>query len=202
MNTLKYTLNTLLVAAALQQAPLHAEQKIQMITDRVPSAAELGNTLFSKPAQATKPNYKAGGLKTRSISFGKAPAPAPSAPETQTAASDSGASIGLPIKFGYNSAKILPESKPFLDEIGKMLSMPDYNHERLVIEGHTDASGSDGYNQYLSEKRAKSVKSYLMKNYQIGGDRLFENGMGESQPLPGENPYAAVNRRVQFYRAP
>ena len=63
--------------------------------------------------------------------------------------------IGLPIKFGYNSDQILSESKEYLDVVGEMLNLSDYASERLVIEGHTDASGSDRYNEKLSKKEQR-----------------------------------------------
>lgn len=158
-----------------------------------PSAQEMGNLLFSKKA-APK-------VKTRSISFGKSKPVAAEEPQQQELAA-SADTVGLPIKFGYNSTQIMPESKPFLDEVGNMLTLDEFSSEKLVIEGHTDAAGSDKYNRYLSERRAESVKNYLANNFQIAEDRLFVTGKGESAPLEGTNPYDGVNRRVQFYRAP
>ena len=83
-----------------------------------------------------------------------------------------------------------------------MLSSPDYANEKLLIEGHTDSKGSDQYNQYLSEKRAESVKKYLRENFNIASNRLFVTGMGESQPLNNVKSSSSANRRVQFRRAP
>ena len=71
-----------------------------------------------------------------------------------------------------------------------------------LLKGHTDASGSEFYNQVLSERRANSVKKYLTDNFNIATNRLFVTGMGETQPLSGVAPNAAVNRRVQFRKAP
>ncbi len=174
-------------------------QGVKMYSDNAPSAEEMGNILFSN-----QPVKKPAGIKMRSISFGK-PKPAPSAAEQTTpvvAEQSSNSTIGLPIKFGYNSADVLSESKPFLNEIGRMLSLPNFKNERLVIEGHTDAGGSEEYNRYLSERRAESVKKYLRQNFDIASNRLFVSGMGESQPLKGVDPYASVHRRVQFRKAP
>ncbi len=171
-------------------------QAVKMYSDKAPSAEEMGSILFSnQPAEM--PAMKPAGIKMRSISFGK-----PKKMSEPTAVSQQGSTIGLPIKFGYNSSEILNESKPFLNEIGRMLSLPDFSGEKLLIEGHTDAGGSKQYNQYLSERRAESVKSYLRNNFNIASNRLFVTGMGESQSLPGVDPFAAVNRRVQFRKAP
>ncbi len=188
MFNLKVHISGFIVLFSMLQSVCFAEE-VKMFSNRAPSAQEMADILF-------KPK-----MKTRSISFGKPKTSAPAVSQTDVVENNR-AAIGLPIKFAYNSAKIMSNSKPFLNEIGKMLSMPEYAQERLVVEGHTDASGSEGYNQYLSEKRAKAVKVYLAKKFNIAEDRLFVNGMGESQPLSGENPYAAVNRRVQFYKAP
>ncbi len=76
--------------------------------------------------------------------------------------------------------------------------MENLQSKRIMIEGHTDASGSSSYNQQLSKKRARAVKDYLASNYNIGGNRLLVSGKGEHTPLPNSNPYDAVNRRVQF----
>ena len=159
---------------------------VKMFSDNPPSASEMGNILFSKQSSAGA--MQSGAVKTRSISFGK--------PKTKTDA------VGLPIKFAYNSTDILPESKAFLDEVGKMLTMEEFNQEKMVIEGHTDASGSNRYNFYLSERRAQSVKNYLVGTYQVASNRLFVTGKGETEPLQGVSAYNGINRRVQFYKAP
>lgn len=165
---------------------------VQMYSGQAPSAEEMGNILFAGDKQSAPK------VKTRSISFGKKVSVEPVVAETEPQAD----TIGLPIKFAYNSTTILPESRPFLDEIGKMLTLADFAEEKLVIEGHTDASGSKSYNHHLSERRAQSVRTYLVENYQIASNRLFVTGKGESTPLQGYSPYNGINRRVQFYKAP
>ena len=177
-------------------------QDVKMFTGSAPSAEEMGKILFSPQGRAAVPAMKPGGIKMRSINFGKSKNSQQELPQQATVASQEDSAVGLPIKFGYNSAEILEESKSFLNEIGRMLSMPDFASEKLVIEGHTDASGSDKYNMYLSERRAESVKVFLKNNFSIASNRLFVTGMGESQPLSGVAPNAAVNRRVQFRKAP
>jgi len=169
-------------------------EDVKMYSNRVPSAEELSNILFSnQPKQHT-------GVKMRSISFSSNKTPK----ELPKVASQSQVSqpVGLPIKFAYNSFEVLAESKPFLNAIGEMLGLPDNSNERLIIEGHTDAGGSETYNRSLSEKRAQAVKDYLRYSFNVSPNRLQVIGMGESQALPSVNPYAAVNRRVQFRKAP
>jgi len=180
-------------------------EDVKMFSGKAPTAEEMGAILFSnQPAAKAKPT-----VKMRSISFGKAKSTTPKElpamteqPQQVAAAAAAAASIGLPIKFAYNSAKVLDESKYSLNEIGRMLALPSYASERIIIEGHTDAGGSEGYNQYLSEKRAQSVKKYLRSQFNIASNRLLTVGMGESQSLPGVDPFAGANRRVQLRRAP
>ncbi|BCX80808.1 OmpA-OmpF porin, OOP family [Methylomarinovum caldicuralii] len=147
-----------------------------------PSAEEMGKLLF--PAKAAKP-------KTRSLAF--------SPVETQSAPKESIA-IALPIQFDFNSATIRDDAKPFLDEIGRMLTMAQFRGERLLIEGHTDAIGPESSNDWLSRQRAKAVKQYLVSHFGIAPDRLRVVGRGEHRPLPGKNPNDPLNRRVELHR--
>jgi len=180
----------------IYQAPVNAEQ-VKMF-DKVPSANEMANVMFPESSHSKpKPRFK-----TRSIRFSEpaqqaatAVAPVP-APRQQNSSAAQG--IGFPIQFAYNSTEILPESRAFLDQVGNMLNMENLQSKRIMIEGHTDASGSSQYNQQLSEKRARAVREYLARNYNISGDRLLVSGKGEHAPLPNSNPYDAINRRVQF----
>ncbi|MFK5983800.1 MAG: OmpA family protein [Pseudomonadota bacterium] len=171
-----------------------------------PSAEEMGNILFSSDENVVeKPVYS----RTRSINFSKKktePEMQDTAVKSLTADStpklaEKPKTIGLPIKFSKNSSNILDESLSFLNELGKMLTMEKHKNNNLLIEGHTDSSGSKNYNMYLSSQRANSVKQYLQDHYQISSSRLSTQGKGESEPLSGSNPRDAVNRRVQFYKA-
>ncbi len=184
----------------LMMAGTVSAEDVKMYSDRVPSAEELSDILFSNQPQA-KPKQRPS-VKMRSISFSsnKTPKELPKVEEQiQAQASQP---VGLPIKFAYNSFEVLEESKPFLNAIGEMLVLPDNANQSLIIEGHTDAGGSELYNKSLSEKRAQAVKDYLRYNFNVAPNRLQVVGMGESQSLPNVNPYAAVNRRVQFRKAP
>ncbi len=98
------------------------------------------------------------------------------------------------ILFALDSEDLLPESTPTLEEIGEMLtSHPDM---KIVIEGHTDDRGEDAYNQTLSEKRAQSVRAYLVERHGIAGDRLTVKGHGETQPMDtNDTPQGRHNNR-------
>ncbi len=173
---------------------LNAEN-VTMYTDQMPSAEEMGNILFSSPSDSA-PKMHSTKPRTRSLNIGTTNG----SPEVPSKPTENQA-IGLAIKFALNSAEVLEESRPFLNEIGRMLNLHKFSSEKLIVEGHTDASGPDVYNMYLSEKRAQAVKKYLQSNSNIAPDRLQVIGMGESQSLPDVTPRASINRRVQFRKA-
>ncbi|UEM06552.1 OmpA family protein [Skermanella rosea] len=117
--------------------------------------------------------------------------PAPSARDVDEKA------FGFRINFAFDSAVIPAESFEYIDTVGQV--MQDSPELRIKVEGHTDASGSDAYNQALSEKRARAVAEYLAAKHRIPGSRIQAVGMGEGHPLTG-NAYDRTNRRVQFAR--
>jgi outer membrane protein OmpA-like peptidoglycan-associated protein len=104
------------------------------------------------------------------------------------------------IHFDYDSYAIKPESFPALDAIGEALVNPPLDKAIINVEGHTDSDGSNEYNQTLSERRAWSVKSYLVQKFGIDPNRLVIVGYGEEAPIATNDNDAgkAVNRRVEF----
>jgi outer membrane protein OmpA-like peptidoglycan-associated protein len=66
-----------------------------------------------------------------------------------------------------------------------------------VVAGHTDAIGSETYNQDLSERRADTIKKYLTEKYGITGGSLVTVGYGETKPKDPNAPTDPTNRRVQ-----
>jgi outer membrane protein OmpA-like peptidoglycan-associated protein len=105
--------------------------------------------------------------------------------------------IDLEITFDYNSADISAKSMSSVQALGKALTNPDLKGSTFVVAGHTDAVGSDPYNQDLSERRADSVKRYLVEKYSIPGADLVTVGYGETKLKDPKNPTSEVNRRVQ-----
>jgi len=101
------------------------------------------------------------------------------------------------INFDYDSDVIRDESKPTLGKIVAMLNSEQIM--KLIIEGHTDSDGSEEHNLLLSQKRAESVKSYLV-SAGIDSARLFTKGYGESMPVtPNTTAIGkAQNRRVEL----
>ena len=102
------------------------------------------------------------------------------------------------INIEFDTAKwnIKPKYHDELAKLAKFLN--DYPGLTGVIEGHTDNVGGTKYNQKLSEKRAQSVRDYLVKNLGIDGSRLTSKGFGESKPVADNSTAAGrqENRRV------
>jgi outer membrane protein OmpA-like peptidoglycan-associated protein len=105
--------------------------------------------------------------------------------------------IDLEITFDYNSASISAKSMPSVQALGRVLTSPDLKGSTFVVAGHTDAAGGDRYNQDLSERRADSIKRYLMQNYGIAPADVVTVGYGKSKLKDPNQPLAEVNRRVQ-----
>jgi OOP family OmpA-OmpF porin len=107
--------------------------------------------------------------------------------------------VALNVFFGFNSDTILPKYHGELASLGRVLTAPQHAEYRLGIEGHTDSIGSDQYNQSLSEKRAMSVKRYLVRHFSIPPERLIVQGFGESNPrATNDTPEGREeNRRVE-----
>ncbi len=179
--------------------------------DSVPQAAELARILWPAKNRAQGP---VGATRSIRINPDLAPEAAAAQPaahveytETEaTTTTDVGPSstpvvdsFGFLIHFAYDSAEILPESRPYLDSVGAMLRLPEAQGRKLKIVGHTDARGSEPYNQALSERRAAAVRSYLKAEFGVAADQLEIMGEGETNPVAGSDPNAAENRRVEFH---
>jgi outer membrane protein OmpA-like peptidoglycan-associated protein len=105
--------------------------------------------------------------------------------------------IDLTITFDYNSADISAKSLPEVQKLGRALTNDNLKGSTFLLAGHTDAAGGDAYNQELSERRADSIKRYLMDNYHIAAADLVTVGYGKSKLKDPSQPIAEVNRRVQ-----
>jgi outer membrane protein OmpA-like peptidoglycan-associated protein len=101
------------------------------------------------------------------------------------------------VNFDFDSSALTSAAQNNLDKLAQVLiNNPDTN---INIYGHTDSKGSDSYNMSLSERRANSVKSYLIGKG-IASGRMFAKGEGESMPIATNDTDAgrAKNRRVEF----
>jgi len=105
--------------------------------------------------------------------------------------------IDLEINFDYNSAEISSKSLPSVQALGRALTNPSLSGSTFIVAGHTDAAGGDSYNQDLSDRRADSIKRYLMENYHISSTDLVTVGYGKTKLKDPNQPLSEVNRRVQ-----
>jgi len=103
------------------------------------------------------------------------------------------------ILFDLDKASLKAESEKPLQEIVKLLR--DYPDLKLELQGHTDNQGSADYNRDLSQRRAESVKAYLIA-YGTDTSRLEAKGYGLSQPVASNDTEEgrAKNRRVELVR--
>lgn len=101
------------------------------------------------------------------------------------------------IYFDYDSSNIKPESFPILDNVA--LTLIENRGVSVRIAGHTDSDGSASYNQSLSERRANSVRDYLV-NKGVPANTLSTIGYGEEQPVVPNTSASnkAQNRRIEF----
>lgn len=106
-------------------------------------------------------------------------------------------SLALAINFGNNSSQLTAESKRAIDSVAEGFKLAGFGRT-LIVEGHTNASGSIAHNLRLSRLRAEAVKRYLIATHNIPEAALATKGLGSSKPLPGMHPNNANNRRVQF----
>ncbi|HEU0145307.1 MAG TPA: OmpA family protein [Bradyrhizobium sp.] len=105
--------------------------------------------------------------------------------------------IDLEITFDYDSANISQKSLGSVQALGQALTSPDLKGSTFVVAGHTDAAGTDAYNQDLSERRADAIKRYLVEKYHIASADLVTVGYGKSKLKDPNQPLAEANRRVQ-----
>ena len=122
------------------------------------------------------------------------PAPAPAAPPAPVPGSEK-VSFSAEALFDFDKAIVKPEGKAALD--GLLAKLQGMNTEVMVTVGHTDAVGTDQYNQKLSQRRAEAVKAYLVAAG-VAADRVYTEGKGEAQPVADNKSAAgrAKNRRV------
>jgi outer membrane protein OmpA-like peptidoglycan-associated protein len=111
--------------------------------------------------------------------------------------------LNLPsgITFALNSADLNAQFYSALEGVGVVLK--EYNKTVVEVAGHTDSSGSDQYNQALSQRRAQSVAGYLASQG-VKSERLITVGAGESHPVASNDTEQgrASNRRVELTIVP
>jgi outer membrane protein OmpA-like peptidoglycan-associated protein len=104
----------------------------------------------------------------------------------------------LSIHFTTNSDQIMPGSYFTLDSLGE--TMLSFGNTYLEVEGNTDARGNASANKTLSQKRAESVKHYLVENFQLPEARFVAVGRGSDNPVASNKTEdgRALNRRTDI----
>jgi outer membrane protein OmpA-like peptidoglycan-associated protein len=102
----------------------------------------------------------------------------------------------IQITFARGSALLTEEGKGFLRSVGAALQRKAGVWKSLVVEGHTDSTGSDSANRRLSQQRADSVKSFLQAEF--GLSNIETAGRSSDRLRDTDNPSSGLNRRVEF----
>jgi len=104
--------------------------------------------------------------------------------------------VNVRIEFAFDSAALDEAQKPKLAKLCNVMKAADIQLFRII--GHTDASGSDDYNERLSRLRAEEVQRFFVNDCGIDAGRLEAVGVGERFLLEGADPASDQNRRVEF----
>lgn len=117
----------------------------------------------------------------------------PVLPSAVSAPASERLSFGAEALFAFDKADLLPVGRLALDDfVGKMNRI---GPETITVDGHTDRFGTEDYNQSLSERRAQSVKAYLVSQG-IDATRIRAEGHGEKQPVT-KNGECGGNRNIK-----
>ena len=112
--------------------------------------------------------------------------------------------LAADVMFDFDKAELRPSAIPSLRKVGAVIN--GYPNAPIQIEGHTDSKGADDYNTKLSERRASSVKSWLVREDGVDGGRITTYGRGAARPVaPNAKPDGSddpqgrqKNRRVEI----
>lgn len=105
--------------------------------------------------------------------------------------------IDLEVYFDLDSAVVGPKAEPTLKALGTALRDAELRGKTILLAGHTDASGPRAYNQALSERRARAVRDYLVRQFGLNESMLMAVGYGPERLKLPKSPYAGENRRVE-----
>jgi outer membrane protein OmpA-like peptidoglycan-associated protein len=182
-----------LAMASAQRSAMAEDLSAQQIVDGLKVSKSRGLSISSQQP-AMNPDdlafVKRIRGQSRSLSFEDREHLAAIAPKRPT--------IDLEINFEYNSAKLTPKAEPQLNNLGKALTSSELSGSVIMLGGHTDAKGGEDYNQTLSERRAETVRRFLVENYHIPEANLVAAGYGKKGLKNAADPYAAENRRVKI----
>jgi outer membrane protein OmpA-like peptidoglycan-associated protein len=180
------------VAGQTGAQPLDTDTLVQSLTRPAPAARGImaGQTIPDGPDAAAQAFLE--GMPTRGLSI-----------EARTQLATIATTWELPridleILFDFDSDRLRATSLPDLFRVGQALTSDQLKSKRFVLAGHTDGVGSASYNQDLSERRAWSVREYLVETFYIPPERLVVVGFGLERLKNPYDPRAAENRRVEI----
>jgi outer membrane protein OmpA-like peptidoglycan-associated protein len=102
------------------------------------------------------------------------------------------------VQFAYDSAELSTETVLALRNLGNALADERLASLRFHIIGHTDAVGTEAYNDELSRRRAAAVLEHLVFYYELDAAQFVSFGRGESQLFDPAHPDSGENRRVEI----
>jgi outer membrane protein OmpA-like peptidoglycan-associated protein len=108
------------------------------------------------------------------------------------------AAVAVDIRFALNSAVLSDQAKATVARMAAAMNSPQLAAYRFRLEGHTDVTGRPEYNLALSQKRAESVRAFLIEKFSVAAARLEAVGRGETELLDPGDPASPVNRRVKI----
>jgi outer membrane protein OmpA-like peptidoglycan-associated protein len=172
----------LLVAGALG-FPAPAQDGVPSLRGK-PSAQEIAKALAKPEGEPV--------MRSRGIVLNAPGSSSPPPPASGKRA------IDLEVLFEYDSSRLTADGRDVLDALGGALTSKELADVRSVLlEGHTDAKGSDAYNDSLSLLRAQSARQYLIQKHRIAPAKLQAVGKGKAELADPKDPYSAANRRVR-----
>lgn len=169
-------------------------KKLSLLAAAALLAASCATQEPPKPAPAPEPKPAPAPAPQPAPAPAAAPKAAPKPPPKPVAEK---VTFAADVLFDFDKSVIKPEGRSKLDDLAGRVK--GINLEVVIAIGHTDAIGTDAYNQRLSVRRAEAVKAYLASKG-VEGNRVYTEGKGEKQPV-ADNKTAegrAKNRRVEI----
>jgi outer membrane protein OmpA-like peptidoglycan-associated protein len=188
MKICKASIRTVLATGILALPVAHAAG----LSEEHIGSASVSKDEFINRLAPEEPQFRTRGIRLSTPSAGSGGSTASATPPASPRA------VSMEIQFEFGSADLTQGSRQQLAPLGEALNSPELASLSFVLEGHTDAVGESEYNLALSQRRAESVKYYLVDNYGVRPDRLTTVGRGESALLDPHDPSSGVNRRVRI----
>ena len=108
----------------------------------------------------------------------------------------------LSVYFDFDSAQLTADARAMLDRLSPLVADPGYAAWRIDVSGHTDGSGTEGYNDRLAERRAIAVRDYLAVRAGMDPRRLNVSAYGKTMLADPQHPLDGANRRVHITLVP